>query len=62
MQYYVVRVDFPDEDQYVFVTCASGVNQGDIQKFYRKEDAEAVAKNYQGGIVLCRENGKNDTN
>ena len=49
---YCVRVNFPDADLFAFITYECGVNKGKIKKFTNKEDAEATALKYAGGIVL----------
>jgi hypothetical protein len=49
---YCVRVNFPDADLFAFITHECGVNKGKIKKFTNKEDAEATALKYAGGIAL----------
>jgi hypothetical protein len=49
---YVIRVEFPDEDKYAYVTN----DEGELKKFYNREDAEKVAQTYSGNpIVIKRE-------
>jgi len=49
---YVIRVEFPDEDKYAYVTN----DDGELRKFYSREDAEKVAQTYSGNpIVIKRE-------
>ena len=49
---YVIRVDFPDEDKYAYVTN----NEGELKKFCTREEAEKVAMTYAGNpIVIERE-------
>lgn len=49
---YCVRVDFPDDDQYVFLTYENGFNKGMLKTYDTQELAEVDAKRYPGGIVL----------
>lgn len=49
---YVIRVDFPDEDKYTYVTN----DEDELRKFYTREEAEKVAMTYAGNpIVIERE-------
>ena len=49
---YVIRVDFPDEDKYAYVTN----NEGELKKFCTRAEAEKVAITYAGNpIVIERE-------
>lgn len=40
---YVIRVEFPDEDKYAYVT----TDEGELKYFRVYEDAEKEAKKYQ---------------
>ena len=47
---YMVRVNFPDDDLYTFVTSDDGMNKGQVKIFTDLHSAEAVAKQYIGGM------------
>ena len=60
MTVYRVRVDFPDEDMWAFVTHECGYNQGKVIEYTNLKKAQKVASQYKGGIVLEVDNN-NDT-
>ena len=45
---YIIRVEFPDEDKYAYVTN----DEGELRKFQNREDAEKVAKTYAGNPII----------
>ena len=54
--YYVIRVEFPDEDKYVYVTS----DDGTMAKYYNREDAEKVALTYADSNSTIEERHGND--
>ena len=52
MAVYRVRVSFPDEDMWTFVTHECGFNQGKVIEYTDLKKAQEVANQYEGGIVL----------
>lgn len=49
---YCVRVNFPDDDLYAYLTHETGINKGQLKTYPNRELAEADAKRYAGAIVL----------
>lgn len=45
---YIIRVDFPDDDKYAYVTN----DEGGLRKFYSRDEAEKVARTYAGNPVV----------
>jgi hypothetical protein len=45
---YIIRVDFPDVDKYAYVTN----DDGELKKFYSREEADKVAKTYAGNPIV----------
>ena len=47
MTYFIIRVEFPDDDKYAYVTDAKG-----LVKFSDYEKANEVAKTYAGRAIV----------
>jgi hypothetical protein len=45
---YVIRVDFPDEDKYTFVTNDAGI----LNTYYKREIAEIASLTYENSFVV----------
>jgi len=45
---YVIRVEFPDEDKYTFVT----KDDGTPNTYYKREDAEIASRTYENSVVI----------
>ena len=45
---YIVRVDFPDDDRYAFVTD----DDGEVKKFYKRDDAKVASHKFSDAIVI----------
>lgn len=56
---YCVRVNFPDDDLYAYLTCETGVNEGKLKTYPTRELAEEDARRYAGAIVIPLE-GNNE--
>jgi hypothetical protein len=54
--YYVIRVEFPDEDKYVYVTN----DDGTMAKYYNREVAEKVASTYADSNSTIEERHDNE--
>ena len=49
---YCVRVNFPDDDCYVYLTHETGINKGKLKIYPTLEMAEADAHRYAGAITI----------
>jgi len=45
---YVIRVDFPDDDRYAFVT----EDNGEVKRFYKRDDAEVASHTFSNAVVI----------